>query len=372
MIVNVKESHLRVNSMLGHIDFNRKLVHCRHCGKGYAPFDRELDINKEHKVTKNLTETVCDLAQRMSSFEEASDMLDRYLHIKISHSMIQEISEKIGKELYEKAKKEAEDIYQNQHKTISEIPDNQKSGRIYIEVDGSMVLIRKEGWKEIKLGMIFRDDRILNKNKERHIITEKNYVACLGSAEEFKKLLWAEAVKDGYQEVKEVVMLGDGARWIWNIAEELFPDAVFILDYYHFEEHVHECAKVIYPEDELSRKKWADIIINGFLSDRVETTIKTIKPEDYSDPNIRERVEALKIYLKNNQDKMNYKGYISKGYFIGSGAIESGHKHVLQQRLKLAGMRWSKGGAQYIASLRAASKSDRWSKLIDLIYDRAS
>lgn len=94
MIVNVKESHLRVNSMLGHIDFNRKLVHCRHCGKGYAPFDRELDINKEHKVTKNLTETVCDLAQRMSSFEEASDMLDRYLHIKISHSMIQEISEK--------------------------------------------------------------------------------------------------------------------------------------------------------------------------------------------------------------------------------------------------------------------------------------
>ncbi|NLY71495.1 MAG: ISKra4 family transposase, partial [Clostridiales bacterium] len=332
----------------------------------------ELHINKTHKITKSLTETICDLAQRMSSFEEVSDMLDKYLHIKVSHSMIQEVSEEVGKELYEKEKKEAEDLYENQHKAINDIPDSQRRGRIYIEVDGSMVLIRGEGWKEIKLGMIFRDDRILNRNKERHIITEKDYVACLGSAEEFKKMLWSEAIKNGYQEVKEVVMLGDGAKWIWNIAKELFPDAVFILDYYHFEEHVHECGNAIYPEDELSRKKWVDAIIDGFLNGRVETTIKTIKPESYSDPRVREEVEDLKIYLENNRDKMNYIDYISKGYFIGSGAVESGHKHVLQQRLKLAGMRWSRGGAQYIASLRAASKSNRWSKVTDLIYDKAS
>lgn len=114
------------------------------------------------------------------------------------------------------------------------------------------------------------------------------------------------------------------------------------------------------------------VIIDGFLNGRVKTTIEMIKPEDYSELNVREKVEALKIYLKNNQNKMNYSYYKSKGYFIGSGAIESGHKHVLQQRLKLAGMRWSKEGAQYIASLRAASKSNRWSKVTDLIYDKAS
>jgi len=68
---------------------------------------------------------------------------------------------------------------------------------------------------------------------------------------------------------------------------------------------------------------------------------------------------------------MNYKQYKKNGYFIGSGAIESAHKHVIQQRLKLAGMRWSKEGAQYIATLRAASKSNRWSNVQDIIYDKA-
>ena len=58
-------------------------------------------------------------------------------------------------------------------------------------------------WKEIKLGMVFKDNKILNRDKERHIIIEKDYVASLGGAEEFKKMLWAAAVKNGFQNVKE-------------------------------------------------------------------------------------------------------------------------------------------------------------------------
>lgn len=79
--------------------------------------------------------------------------------------------------------------------------------------------------------------------------------------------------------ILRIIRLGYGAKWIWNIAKELFPDAIFILDYYHFEEHVYECANTIYPEDELARKKWVDTIIEGFLDGKIETTIKTIKPD---------------------------------------------------------------------------------------------
>jgi len=357
---------------LGHLDFTRHLVYCRRCEEGYAPFDRELGINEEHRVTKGLTEAVCDFAQRMGSFEEASYMLYKYLRIKISASMIQKISEGIGKKVYEKDKKEAEDLYKNQYKAISTIPENQKRGRIYIEADGSMLLIREEGWKEIKLGMVFKDNKIINRDKERHIIIEKDYVASIGGAEEFKKMLWAAAVRNGFENVKEVVILGDGSGWIWNIAKELFPEAVFILDYYHFEEHVYECANAIYPEDEVGRKRWANEIIDGFMvTDKIEETIGSLKPEDFKEETVRAKVEDLKTYLENNKDKMHYKQYKEKGYFIGSGAIEGGHKHVIQQRLKLAGMRWSKSGAQYIASLRTASKSDKWNKVTDIIYDRA-
>jgi len=197
-------------------------------------------------------------------------------------------------------------------------------------------------------------------------------VASLGGAEEFKKMLWAAAVKNGFQDVIEVVILGDGSGWIWNIAKELFPEAVFILDYYHFEENVYKCANAIYPEDEVGRKRWANEIIDAFMvTDNIEETIGNLKPEDFEEQAVKDKVEELKTYLDNNKDKMHYKQYKSNGYFIGSGAIEGGHKHVLQQRLKLAGMRWNKSSAQYIASLRIASKSDKWDKVIDIIYGRA-
>lgn len=233
-------------------------------------------------------------------------MLEKYPSIIISPSMIQKISEEVGNELHEKEKREAKDLYENQYKAISQVPENMKTGRIYIEADGSMVQIRGEGWKEIKLGIVFKDNKILNKDKDRHIIVEKEYVASLGGAEEFKKMLWAAAVRNGFQNAKEVVILGDGSAWIWNIAKELFPDAVFILDYYHFEEHVYECANEIYPEDELSRKKWANGIIEGFLEkDEVEKTIEGLKPQEYEEP-VKAKVEGLKTYLSNNRDKMHY------------------------------------------------------------------
>ena len=87
---------MKLNSLLGNLDFTRSLVYCRRCKKGYAPFDRELGIDGVHKITGGLKETVCDFAQRMSSFEEASYMMDKYLGIKVSPSFVQEISEEVG------------------------------------------------------------------------------------------------------------------------------------------------------------------------------------------------------------------------------------------------------------------------------------
>lgn len=370
MNTSVKESHLEVNSMLGKIGFERYLVHCRRCGYGYAPFDREIQVDELHKLTKKLKEVICDFAQRMV-FEEASEMLERRLGIKVSSSLIQKVSEEVGKILYENEVNQAKEVYENQHKTISKIPENQKKGRLYIEADGSMVLVRGEGWKEIKLGMVFKDSKVINRDKERHIIVEKEYTTCLGTAEQFKKMLYALAVRNGCQDVKEVVILGDGSVWIWNMAKELFPDAIFILDYYHFSEHVCTCAKEIYPEDEFARHDWAKNITESILEGEIDKAIKDLKNSEYESKEIRENIEQLVTYIENNRDKLRYREYREKGYFIGSGAIESGHKNVIQHRLKQAGMRWNRTGGQYIASLRAAHKSNRWDKITEIIYAKA-
>lgn len=360
-----------MNSLIGNLDITRHLVYCRHCEEGYAPFDKEIGVDEIHRITGGLKETLCDFGHRMSSYEEAAYMLEKYLHIKVSPTLIQQVCIEVGGKLFSQEYKEAHDLYENQYKAISNIPENKKKGRIYIEADGSMILIRKEGYKEVKLGMVFKDSKILNRNKERHIITEKDYVVCLGTAEEFKKMLWASAIRNGFQDVKEVVILGDGSKWVWNIAKELFPEAIFILDYYHFEEHVYECANVLYPEDEVTRRRWAQEILDGFMEGKLEATIESIDPALYDDEASRLKVENLKGYIKNNKDKMDYKTYRDKGYFIGSGAVESAHKHVIQQRLKLAGMRWSRQGAQPMCTLRAASKSERWNEVQKIIYSKA-
>lgn len=371
MIVSKKGSHLQIKTMLGNLELYRNIIMCRRCHKGYAPMDRQLMINEEHKVTKAVKEATTDFAQMMP-FENASRTIKKYLGIDISPAIIQDISESVGRELFEKDKKEALDLYNNQFKAIENIRDEDKKGRLYIQADGSMVLIKGQGWKELKLGMVFKDSMILNRNKPRHIIAKKEYVTYVGSAEEFKKMLWSAAVKNGCQKVKEIVIVGDGAAWIWNIAKELFPEAVLILDFYHFSEHVNDCANVIYNEDEENKREWVDSIITGMKSGKVDETIDLIKPDDYCDKVIKESVTGLKTYLTNNKDKLNYKRFEDKGYFIGSGAIESGNKCVVQARLKGAGMRWSMNGAQYIVSLRAAKKSNRWDKVQNVIYGNAA
>ena len=132
-------------------------------------FDKELEIDDNHKVTKGLKETVTDFAQMMP-FAEVKETLKKHLGIEISAATIQKISESVGKELFEKEKKEARDIYENQYKAISSIEEANKKGRLYIECDGSMLVMRGDGWKEIKLGMVFSDNMVLNKNKPRHIL----------------------------------------------------------------------------------------------------------------------------------------------------------------------------------------------------------
>ena len=370
MVITANSSNLKINSMLGELNFKRPWLFCRRCGEGYSPLDEELEVNEKHKVTKNLIDLTCELAQ-MLPFQESSEILNKHFNIKMAASTIQKISEEIGEKLYLKEQKEAEELYNNKDNLLDYKMAQTKKGKLYIECDGSMVAIRGDGWREVKLGIIFSDLNILNKSKPRHIINEKDYVAYIGSAEEFKKLLWASAVKNGCLEVKEIIFIGDGAPWIWNMVDDLFPNATKILDYYHFSEHVHECGKVLYEDDKL-RETWVNSIIGGINDGLINETLSKLNPENYTNKAEIKKVEELKTYLDNNKERIRYKEFKEKGYFIGSGAIEGGNKCVIQQRLKLAGMRWSKDGAQYIATLRSAKKSNKWEKVKDVIYNKSA
>lgn len=183
------------------------------------------------------------------------------------------------------------------------------------------------------------DKNIIHKKNGKGIITQKEYVAYVGSVDEFKKFLFDSSARAGYEKVKKVVFIGDGAPWIWNMCEELFPEAECILGYYHLKENVYDYAKALYHGDVQKSHAWAESMMGHAHKGETDDILKMI--EQAPKPiGVKGNVVNLGTYITNNKVRINYLEYRKKGYYIGSGMVKSGHKIVIQKRMKQAGMRW--------------------------------
>ena len=274
-----------------------------------------------------MTERLAYIGQLLP-FERGAEALEKLTGVEVSASLVETISEEVGKEIFDEEMNEAKEAWDKPEESVpQELPRYRKEARLYIMVDGLQVNTRVEDengstWKEMKLGLVFCDKDVIKKGKDSHIITKKEYVSYFGGVNEFKKLLFAAAARAGYGKIAELVVVGDGAAWIWNMCEELFPDAVQILDFYHLSENIHEYSKILYTENEVGRKKWVKEILDSITTGKVDEAIKYVeasKPEKIPD-----RIVNLHTYLTNNRERIDYKYYKEKGYYIGSGAIESG------------------------------------------------
>lgn len=372
LVTTKKNALTRILSVFGHIPVIRDELFCRRCHKGYGVIDKIIGIYGNHRITKGMTETITYMAQLVPSFERASDALKKLLKIDVSAKQIQIISEEVGKKVFEKDKEIAKEAFEKPEIAApQELPKDRKTGRLYILTDGLQVNTRVEDengstWKEMKLGLIFCDKDMIRRSDENNIITKKEYVSYFGSVSEFKKFLFAAAARAGYGKIKEVVVVGDGAAWIWKMCEELFPDAVQILDFYHMSENVHNYGKSLYPEDEVTRKKWVNKVLDGLKEGKIDEVMSIV--EERNKGKTLDNAANLYTYIVNNIKRIDYKYYKENGYFIGSGAIESANKMVIQQRMKQSGMRWGVSGGQYMAALRTKHESGLWNKVIEAIY----
>ena len=148
---------------------------------------------------------------------------------------------------------------------------------------------------------------------------------------------------------------------------ELFPEAIQILDKFHLIENIYEYAKYIFNEDMIKVEKFKNKIIDYCYSNEYNLIVKELNK--YKNISIPKTICNLPIYLENNKDKINYFKYEHSGWFVGSGAIESSNKTVVQLRLKQAGMRWSVDGANYIITLRCMCESNNWNKIEKIVVD---
>jgi hypothetical protein len=312
-------------------------------------------------MTKGLMLEAAYYGQNQSSFADASEMLERALHMRINKETMREATETIGGMVFDADTKKASHILENMHEIETASDNKTKKGVLYIMTDGAAVNTRVKDengstWRENKTVISFTDKDMIKRKDGGHIIIKKEYAAFIGSADKFKGHVLNTAINAGYGKTREVVIIGDGAAWIRNMGNELFPEAVQILDLYHLKENIYTYAKHKFAHSEKEYVPWAESFIDKIENGKKEEALLLL-PKDEKLP---ANVVNLRTYISNNIDKIDYPTYKAKGYFVGSGAIESANKVILQRRLKQSGMRWNVPDAQSVLSLRAKVESSRW------------
>jgi hypothetical protein len=228
-------------------------------------------------------------------------------------------------------------------------------------------------WKENKLAIIFSSDNMkmikCHNNDVKYEIKKREYVSYLGSVDIFKKLTFAAALRNGYGKFKKTVLISDGAKWIRNLKEFIFPDAQQIIDFWHVSQHIYNFAKLYFNNIESKYIMWAEKIKGMLRHGEYKTIIEQIivMEEELSIKINQEKlntVENMKSsnYLKNSENSIDYLSYRNHGLYISSGHIKSGNKSVAQERLKRPGMRWTTENAQYLLTLRSKFKSALWGR----------
>ena len=226
-----------------------------------------------------------------------------------------------------------------------------------------MILTREEKWKEVKAGRLFNSSAcVKGTSQEPGWIRQSQYIAHLGDHRSF--IEQTDQLIESYGPLKErLVFISDGAPWIRNWITDTFAQAVSILDFYHATQYLYEFAEN-YFDNQKHARKWSEaqkkLLLNSQV-DKVMGNIEKLAPN---------HLAAKKVldYYRVNRNRMDYKKYLHTGYgIIGSGAIESAHRTVVQKRLKLSGQRWSKKGAQNMLNLRVTHMNGQWNKLVKLV-----
>lgn len=338
----------------------RLRCHCKNCGTEYYPLDEELELSRS-KASKHLAKAVTWLSVFMP-FNEVKKIFAGLLGVAVSTTFIEQVAVRVGDTLWEKAETESRRPYA--------IEEREKEvDTLYICPDGAMVPLVGDGkveYKENKLGIVFNNRDLVRKVDKKgkittHITGKKLISSLAEGTESFKKMLFAAAVKKGFYSAQTVIFLSDGAIWLGKCKEELFPQAVRILDWYHALEHLWETARSLFGEqNEVKCRSWVVPLQELLWTGKVDEVIHLLENEINNCKKNQQPLIELRGYYHSNRSSMRYDKYREKGWYIGSGPVESANKYIVNQRLKQSGMKWSKTCANAILWARCKYYENEW------------
>jgi hypothetical protein len=305
-----------------------------------------------------------------TSFDKGREQLDLLAGIEVTAKAVERHAEAIGTDI---AACEQMEI---RHAKQLELPEILASAVpvFYVEMDGTglpMVKAETEGragkiegqpahTREVKLGCIFTQTTTDKEGRPVRDEGSTTYTAAIETAEQFGLRLYTEAWRRGWSRAKKKVVLGDGAVWIWNLADQHFPGAIQIVDLFHARQHIWDLSAKLFPNDERRRKRWIARALDRLDRGKIEALVKMLRELHPAPAELIKIVSNEADYFERNAERMRYPIFRAQGLFVGSGVVEAACKTVIGSRLKRSGMFWTVRGANAIIALRCSYLNGRF------------
>jgi hypothetical protein len=357
-----------VLTAVGQVKVSRPYYLCMHCHTGQFPADVELDIENTG-LSPGVRRMQAVVGQEVP-FDHGQQM-KLLADLEVTTKAVERTAEAIGESI---AAGEQEQI---QRAVQLDLPMGvgKPVPILYVQMDGTGIpVVKKETvgrqgktegqpshTREVKLGCVFTQTAW---DKEGYPIRDPDsttYTGAIETAEEFGKRIYVEAWKRGWSRAEKKVVMGDGAEWIWNLADQHFPGAVPIVDLYHARQHLWELARRLHPNDEVNQKAWMRLHQRRLLDKgKIEKLVLALRSIASTNPEMVEKTRTEADYFERNAARMRYPKFRRQHLFVGSGVIEAGCKTVIGSRLKKSGMFWTVRGANAIIALRCCHINGRF------------
>jgi len=353
-------------SVLGRLRLERAYYHCGACGRGFCPRDRAMGLEGSSlsPAVTRMTAAVGALV----SFQEGSDLLKELAGVEVEAKQVERTAEALGAE-----------IAQDEQRRVEPDGSEPLPSTLYVGIDGTGVPMRSSELKgragkqadgsaktrEVKLCAVWSAESRDAPGQPVRDEGSVSYSAAIESAasanarpqaSEFTQRVWREAQRRRFEQALRRVVLGDGAPWIWNLAQELFPGATEIVDQFHVKQHLSEVAKALYPTDLRRAHQWAEQRHQQLDAGQLQRLRRALLRHA---PHC-EQARQCADYIQRNQQRMRYPEFQAQGLCTSSGVVEAGCKVTVGTRLKRAGMHWTLRGANAIIALRCCRLSGRF------------
>ena len=358
-----------VLTAVGTVNISRPYYLCPHCHIGQFPADVELDI--ENTESSPGVRRMQAMVGQDAPFDHGREQMKMLAGLEVTTKAVERTAESVGDDIARGEQQEVQRAVQLDLPIVVGTP----VPMLYVQMDGTGVpVVKKETQgrkgkadgqpahtREAKLGCVFTQTAW---DKEGFAIRDPDsttYVGAIETVDDFGKRLYVEAWKRGWSRAKKKVVMGDGAEWIWNLAERHFPGAVQIVDLYHARQHLWELVRKLHCNDEVKQKAWMRVHQKRLLDKgKIDKLVAAIASLHSANPEVAKKIRLEADYFHRNAERMRYPSFRAQHLFVGSGVIEAGCKAVIGSRLKRSGMFWTVRGANAILALRCCHLNGRF------------